>query len=117
MVNMITGIGVDQVSQRRIGEILRRTPSFGKRLNLVERELATFRDVARDFAILEALYKALSIDGKREITKYRATHNSEGAPVIERCDALMRWTIQENIHVSVTHEGDSVIAFVLIEKP
>ena len=113
---MIAGLGIDLVDLGRIAKILERTPNFVDKFNIdIQREV-TPTDLARNIAVLEALYKALSDEERRGIRQYRVSHNSEGAPTIERLATIDNWEIQLNIRVSVTHESEFLIAIVIIES-
>lgn len=113
---MIVGLGIDLVDIRRIAKILKRTPNFKGKFNIDTQREATPTDLARNIAVLEALYKALPYEERREIREYRVSHNSEGAPKIERLATKDNWKTQGNIWVSVTHESDFLIAIVIIES-
>jgi holo-[acyl-carrier protein] synthase len=113
---MITGLGIDLVDIDRITKVLQRTPNIVEKFNMERKREVTPTDLAQNIAVLEALYKALPIEERREIRKYRLSHNLEGAPTIERLNIGNTWENQEKIRVSVTHEGNSLIAIVIIES-
>lgn len=113
---MITGLGIDLVDIGRIAKVLHRTPNLVEKFNIERKGKVTPTDLAQNIAALEALYKALPIEKRREIRQYRLSHNSEGAPTIERLNEKNIWENQEKIRVSVTHEGESLIAIVIIES-
>lgn len=107
---MIRGIGVDVVKLSRASEkhekLAKRvlTPNEYKTyLELQEERKAEF--FAGRFAIKEAFYKA-SNNPKLGYQDLDVLVSDNGRPYVE----------DEKIHISLSHDGDYVIAFVVIEK-
>ena len=125
---MIVGIGVDITSVSRIATAHARFRERFARRILDTEELAEYADraepvpfLAKRFAIKEAAVKALGT-GEREgvlLRHFGVRHDELGRPLLEvsgaaadRCQAIG----VTDSHVSVSDEGDSVVAFVILER-
>lgn len=106
---MINGIGVDIVSLNRLKDNL--DSIANKVLSLKEKEIyATLISerrklefVAGRFAFKEALFKA--IKKNFDFSKVSLLVNEDGSPYFE----------DDKVHVSLSHDGDYVVAFVIVE--
>jgi holo-[acyl-carrier protein] synthase len=113
---MIIGIGIDLVDISRFGRQLERTPELGSRVSWLTQLDEKPSDLARNFAVLEALYKALPQDQKKYIWDFRLVKDSNGKPKIEHKHQIQIEDTFLEYHVSITHESSNVIAVVIIEK-
>lgn len=125
---MIVGIGIDLVTVSRIRATAERFGERFERRILTDGERAEVdaapdrgRFLAKRFAVKEAAVKALGT-GERAgvlLRHFGLLHGDYGRPLLEvaagearrRCDALGVCTT----HVSLSDEGDLVIAFVVLE--
>ena len=116
---MITGIGTDIIEIRRIAKAIQRE-RFCQRV-FTSTELATYRKkgcnpqtLAGYFAAKEAFAKALGTGFRgfsfRDVEILNDTH---GKPYIRLSDKL---TVNQSIHVSVSHANENAIAFVILEE-
>ena len=125
---MITGIGVDSASVVRIESSLQR---FGERLErrvLHPSEIEDYRVasnparyLAKRFAVKEAASKALGT-GIREgvsLRDFSTRRDRLGKPSLFLhgvAQAMCQSRGIDRFHVSITDEGDAVIAFVVFES-
>lgn len=114
---MIIGIGIDVVDETRFRQQLIRTPSLGERISRqVDVQPKSPADYAKLFAILEALYKALPDNQKKEILDYRISNDISGRPTIQYKEKAEQNRRDRSLHVSVSHEKLLVVAIVIVEK-
>lgn len=127
---MILGIGVDIIDLRRIDRILK---SFGERFIkriLTEYEIQSLVDKAREyefvgtcFAAKEAVSKALGT-GIGALLSWRdieLRHHVSGKPYIKLYRNALKILLEmggaeDKIHISISHEKEFVIVFVILEK-
>ncbi len=125
---MIVGIGVDLVTVSRIAQADSR---FGERFEariLTESEKSDIhsapdraRFLAKRFAVKEAAVKALGT-GERNgvlLSHFGLTHDALGKPdlcVSGEAAAVCKTRGINSFHVSLTDEGDQVVAFVVMES-
>lgn len=122
---MIRGIGIDMVSIARM-ERLCANPAFLPRffsqaeLALFETKGNTAQTIAANFAAKEAFSKALGTGVRgfwlRDIGFVRGR---TGAPEMEKNETYRRLGTQFGfhcVHVSLTHEGDTAAAVVILEQ-
>jgi len=124
---MIAGIGVDLATVSRVAKIHARFGQRFARRFLHERELTAYsshpcpeRFLAKRFAVKEAAVKALGT-GERSgvlLKDFYIEHDELGKPLLRvsgtaqlRCDAQGI----NSFWVSLTDEGDTVAAFVILE--
>lgn len=116
---MIIGIGVDTVQLSRFEAKLTETPRLRDRLFLdIETVDASIQTLAGRFAAKEAVIKALSGDPGIEWHGIEVGKESSGKPVIWLHGSTAKIALQAGIrklHVSITHDGDAAIAFVVAE--
>lgn len=124
---MIYGIGTDLLDSKRLASAYARHPKrFAEKL-LSAKELSEFADakhpvnyLAKRWAAKEAISKALGT-GIRHPVLFPAitiTRDVQGKPLCEVNDALSQWLMQRNIgaiHLSLSDEGQQVLAFALAE--
>jgi holo-[acyl-carrier protein] synthase len=102
---VIVGIGIDIVDETRFAQQLIRTPELGQRISRqVDYQLNSHSEFAKCFAVLEALYKALPDNQKREILNYIVFKDITGRPLIQNVNQLERNKKNQIMHVSVSHE-------------
>ena len=116
----IFGIGVDTVDIARFEGQLSRTPKLRERLfTPTERELAVHSLAAR-FAAKEALIKALRGShelGWQDLEVTRLPGEAPQFTLTERLARECRVLGAGRIHLSMTHDGGSATAFVVVETP
>lgn len=120
---MILGTGVDTVSLSRFESKLTETPRLKDRLFL---DIETVNDgaeagiqtLAGRFAAKEAVIKALGGEPGIEWHGIEVGKESSGKPVIwlhgETAKLALRAGVRK-LHVSISHDGDAAIAFVIAE--
>jgi holo-[acyl-carrier protein] synthase len=116
---VIVGIGVDVASLSRFEERIRRVPALAERLfTEAERDLPLWSLAVR-FAAKEAVAKALGAPGDQRWHDCEVVREESGRPrlrltgsVAKRAEELgaVSW------HVSLSHDGDSAVAFVVAES-
>ena len=120
---MILGVGVDTVSLTRFEAKLAETPRLKDRLFLdIETHTdgadASIQTLAGRFAAKEAVIKALSGNPGIEWHGIEVGKESSGKPVIWLHGQTAKLALQLGVrkfHVSISHDGDSAIAFVVAE--
>lgn len=125
---MIVGIGIDITTLSRICSVHDRFKERFARRILHAEEMEKYQILenpdsflAKRFAVKEAAVKALGT-GEREgilLRDFFVRHDERGKPLLhcdgkalERCELL---GVSEK-HISISDEGDQVIAFVVLEK-
>jgi holo-[acyl-carrier protein] synthase len=120
---MILGVGVDTVSLSRFEGKLAETPRLKDRLFLdvethTDGTQASVQTLAGRFAAKEAVIKALSGEPGVEWHGIEVGKESTGKPVIwlhgETAKLALRKGVRK-LHVSISHDGDSAVAFVVAE--
>ena len=120
---MILGVGVDTVSLTRFEAKLAETPRLKDRLFLdIETHTdgadASIQTLAGRFAAKEAVIKALSGNPGIEWHGIEVGKESSGKPVIWLHGQTAKFALQLGVrkfHVSISHDGDNAIAFVVAE--
>lgn len=120
---MIVGIGTDLVKVSRMEAAhSRRGEAFLKRL-FTEREIEycmchenSYPFLAARFAAKEALIKALPKDVRATFLDMEVIRSAEGQPSFTLHGELANELAGMSIHLSLTHEKDYAIAFVVISK-
>ena len=122
---MIMGIGVDMVSEARVARSIKRPGFLEKVYGPAERALLEGRGMrpqtaATNFAAKEAFGKALGTGLLREfaLCEAEALRDENGAPYFSfsgRAAALMQ-ARGLTAHLSLTHEGGTAAAFVVLER-
>jgi len=120
---MIIGVGVDTVSLSRFEGKLADTPRLKDRLFLdvethTDGSEASVQTLAGRFAAKEAVIKALSGEPGVEWHGIEVGKESTGKPVIwlhgETAKLALRQGVRK-LHVSISHDGDAAVAFVVAE--
>jgi holo-[acyl-carrier protein] synthase len=120
---MILGTGVDTVSLSRFESKLAETPRLKDRLFLDIETLnngaaASIQTLAGRFAAKEAVIKALGGEPGIEWHGIEVGKESSGKPVIwlhgETAKLALRAGVRK-LHVSISHDGDIAVAFVVAE--
>lgn len=120
---MIIGVGVDTVSLSRFASKLAETPRLKDRLFLdiethTDGAEASINTLAGRFAAKEAVIKALSGAPGIEWHGIEVGKESTGKPVIWLHGQTAKLALQAGVrklHVSITHDGDVAVAFVVAE--
>ena len=125
-MSKIIGIGTDICAVSRMDKAIQKGHFYERvffeeeRAYLESKEKARPQSAAAMFAAKEAVAKALGTGFVQGIMPWtiEVTHEVSGAPGIvlhgeakERMEALGG----ERVHLSLSHEGDSAMAFVIIE--
>ena len=125
-MSKIIGIGTDICAVSRMEKAIEKAHFYervffeGERAYLDGKENARSQSAAAMFAAKEAVAKALGTGFIRGIMPWtiEVTHEESGAPGVrlhgaakERLEALGG----QSVHLSLSHEGDSAMAFVVIE--
>jgi holo-[acyl-carrier protein] synthase len=120
---MILGTGVDTVSLSRFESKLTETPRLKDRLFLDIETVndgaeASIQTLAGRFAAKEAVIKALGGAPGIEWHGIEVGKESSGKPVIWLHGETAKLALQAGVrklHVSISHDGDVAIAFVIAE--
>ena len=115
---MIYGIGVDLVDVSRFEKAIEQTPKLKTRLfTESEIDLNSYSLAAR-FAAKEALMKAVGSSQGLSFQEVNVVKNDQGKPYFE-LSGETRQTVEsagiENLHLSLSHDGDMAIAYVIAE--
>lgn len=119
---MILGIGTDLCSISRVEKILNREGEdgafFRRTFTEAERMEASARHdraqfYAARFAVKEAVAKALRC--RTDLREIESLHREDGSPYVRLSENLQKLGVSR-LHLSITHEGDSALAFVVAEK-
>lgn len=115
---MIIGIGVDAVQISRFERKLSDTPKLIERLFTEDERDASTQTLAGRFAAKEAVIKALSGASGIEWHGIQITREESGKPVVRlsgKTAEIAAALGAVSFHVSITHDGDMAIAFVVAE--
>ena len=115
---MIVGIGVDVCDVGRFTESLRRTPALAERLFTDAERTLTGESLAGRFAAKEAIAKALGCPAGLDWHDAEVVREADGRPtwrlggtVAAAADGLGA----TSAHLSLSHDGGLVTAFVVLE--
>lgn len=122
----IKGIGTDMCAVSRMENAIQRTHFYervffeSERAYLESKENARAQSAAAMFAAKEAVSKALGTGFIRGIMPWtiEVTHDEHGKPGVVLHDAAKEKLESiggMRVHLSLTHEGDMALAFVMIE--
>ena len=115
---MIVGVGVDIVDIARFTRALERTPKLGERLFTDSERDLPVASLAGRFAAKEALIKAFGGSGHMTFHDMVVVKDDLGAPSFElgaAAEELASAKNIQNIKLSITHDANSAIAFVVAE--
>jgi len=122
---VIVGIGVDVVDVPRFERSLTRSPGMAERLFTADERVTsaghprTATSLAARFAAKEAVAKALGAPLGMEWHDCQVVGDSDGRPWLQvsgtvraqaEAQGIVRW------HLSLTHDGDVAIAYVVAES-
>ncbi|MFC1568909.1 holo-ACP synthase [bacterium] len=122
---MIHGVGVDLVEKSRVARALDR---FGDRFAhrvLTEREWSLCQNkgdsigsVAARIAAKEAVFKALGTGWAKGLGWHdvEVVNDSQGKPVVQLYGEAERRAQGCKLHLSISHERESAVAFAVLEK-
>jgi holo-[acyl-carrier protein] synthase len=113
---MIVGIGIDIVDIKRFKLFCKNQLFLDKCFSGEEISLNT-ESLAARFAAKEALYKALDDKTLFRWEDIKIVTNPDGSPEFKFLSAIEIYAKSMKIHISLSHERDTAIAFVIIEKP
>lgn len=115
---MIVGVGVDLVDVQRFESKLQSTAGLAEKIFREDERDATARTLAGRFAAKEALVKAFGGSTGMHWHDVQVSKNELGAPKI----SLFGTTAEvanakgiDNLHLSISHDGDYAIAYVIAE--
>ncbi|CAD6004320.1 holo-ACP synthase [Agreia sp. COWG] len=115
---MIVGIGVDLVDVPRFVRSIDRTPGLVERLFAEGERSRSPRSLAARFAAKEALIKALGDSSGFRWHDMEVVNDVDGKPSF-RLDGEVAAAATHrgvtDIHLSLSHDGDSACAFVVAE--
>jgi holo-[acyl-carrier protein] synthase len=122
---VIVGVGTDLVGVERFAASLRRTPGLEDRL-FAEAERFTLRGAPRStrslaarFAAKEAAAKALGAPAGYRLSDCQVLALDDGRPTLRVSGVLGEVAARHGVsawHVSLTHEDDLAMAFVVAES-
>jgi len=112
---MIIGIGIDIVDLPRFKLIGREQKFLNKYFSKNELDLK-IESLAGRFAAKEAFFKALGDQKIFDLADIEVITQPNGAPKFNFSNELAKYTGNKTIHLSISHSGDSAIAFVVIEN-
>ncbi|MBN6777261.1 holo-ACP synthase [Pseudoclavibacter alba] len=114
----LAGIGVDTVELSRFAAVLDGTPRFLERVFAPGERGLSCRSLAARFAAREAAIKAIGgLDGLT-LLDLEVVREPSGAPRFargERLDAVLASRGIGALHLSLSHDGNQAIAFVVAE--
>lgn len=123
---MIHGIGIDIVKVDRIraavekwGERFLRRIFTGNEIAYSYQSKDPFRSLSVRFAAKEAFFKALSSGEALHFTEIEVQNRSDGKPfltVTGKTADFLRNNSLNCVHLSLSHEKEYGVAFVVIEK-
>jgi holo-[acyl-carrier protein] synthase len=115
---MIYGIGVDLVDVSRFEKAIEQTPKLKERLFTQSEIGLNSYSLAARFAAKEALTKAVGNSKGLSFQEVSVVKNEHGKPYFE-LSGQSRQTVEtagiKNLHLSLSHDGDMAIAYVIAE--
>jgi holo-[acyl-carrier protein] synthase len=121
---MISGIGIDLVEKRRVGEALERWDRLFSDRVLTEREAAQcdakgdrIGSIAARFAAKEAVFKALGTGWSREVgwKDVEVLTDGAGRPEVILYRGALRLARGGRVRLSISHSHDTAAAVAVIE--
>lgn len=112
---MILGVGIDAVSISRFKYYARQIPNFTTRLFSSDELKLTRSQLAGNFSINEAFFKACPEANRVNIASIKFLRDTYGKPFAEIYDFCGERVFSLIVHVSLTNMQDLVIASVVIE--
>ena len=112
---MIIGIGIDIVDIPRFELIVSEQKFLHKYFSKNELNLQ-IESLAGRFAAREAFFKALGDQKIFDLANIEVFTQPNGAPKFNFSNELAEYVANKTVHLSISHSGDSAIAFVIIEN-
>jgi len=115
---VIIGVGVDAVQISRFERKITDTPKLLERLFSADERDASTQTLAGRFAAKEAVIKALAGATGIEWHGMQVTSEESGRPVVTltgKTAEIAAGLGAVSFHLSITHDGDMAIAFVVAE--
>jgi holo-[acyl-carrier protein] synthase len=112
---MIIGIGIDIVDLPRFKLIISKQKFLDKCFSKNELGLK-IESLAGRFAAREAFFKALGDQKIFNLADIEVITQPNGAPKFNFSNKLAEYASNKTVHLSISHSGDSAIAFVIIEN-
>jgi holo-[acyl-carrier protein] synthase len=115
---MIVGVGVDLVDVARFTRALERTPRLRERLFAESERGLPVRSLAARFAAKEALIKAVGHSTEfrwHDMEVVSDEHRNPGFAVSGGVAAALAEIGATSLHLSLSHDGGSAMAFVVAE--
>lgn len=115
---MILGVGVDIVDLQRFARSLERTPKLAERLFTVQERENAPASLAGRFAAKEALIKAFGGSGAMTWHDMEIVTNELGAPsfvLTGPAQTLAQARGMSSVHLSISHDANAAVAFVVAE--
>ena len=124
---MIAGIGIDIIEVARVKRLLERNPEFKDRvysqaeIDYCESKADPGMSYAVRFAAKEAFMKALGTGWNHEVAfkDIETVNRPDGSPemvIHDNTRKAMEKRHISNIHISLSHEKDYAVAYVVLEK-
>jgi holo-[acyl-carrier protein] synthase len=116
---MIVGIGVDLVDMNRFEHRVNKTPGLIEKIFREDERDVAARTLAGRFAAKEALVKAFGGSNGMHWHDVKISKNELGAPLISLFGSTAEVATQKgiaNIHLSISHDGDYAMAYVIAES-
>jgi holo-[acyl-carrier protein] synthase len=116
---VIVGVGTDIVEIARLEHSLERTAALRDRLFTPAEATLPLESLAARFAAKEALAKALGAPGDLSWHDAEVVSDVSGWPSFELRGSVAARAEQlgvERVHLSLSHDGGTAIAFVVLES-
>jgi holo-[acyl-carrier protein] synthase len=116
---MIVGIGVDLVDVPRFVRSIERTPGLITRLFAESERGRPSRSLAARFAAKEALIKAMGDASGFRWHDMEVVSDADGKPSFQLSGQVAATLLARGagpVHLSLSHDGDSACAFVVVER-
>jgi len=123
---MVYGIGIDIVRTARIKEVIEK---WGKRflervyteneISYCYKKHSPYLSLAVRFAAKEAFIKAMGSGMSVSLNEIEVMNLDSGKPIIKhnvKLDVYLSNNMISNIHLSMSHEHDYVVACVILER-
>ena len=111
---MIDGLGIDIVHIEKFRSLV--NDKFILRYFSEDEKSLRIEKLAGRFAAKEAFFKALKDQDIFNWKDIEVIKQPNGAPRFSFRNKLAEFALDKKIHLSISHSGDSVIAFVIIEN-
>ena len=115
---MIIGVGVDLVDLSRFENSIDKNPGLIEKLFHSDERGVAAKTLAGRFAAKEALIKVFGDSKPMRWHDVRVSKDELGKPEISLFDSTAEYAKSrgiENLHLSISHDGNSAIAFLVAE--